>query len=411
MRNILIKIGLMNFIKLGFLIAILVSTVGCGKMDALDDVQEIPTPTPAPIEVIEPTPTPAPEVDDGDSEDNPGYGDDSEAPGDSDNSNDGSNDNDGGSNEGDSDGENNDNDPGIDQGGGSSGDGGQAGDEEGGNTGPSAVEIEINPGQWSYQVHIRLTNTSSSDSNDWVFGADVGNLANLDYSCWENGGSINFVKNGRSFQILPSTDPWWTTFRAGITRTITCQINTNGTGPQELENTYFDLIHTPPTNNDGGAGGSDPSTGDQTQLPLNNEYRIVAKKHYSPSRWENGNVTVSNVSAKIPSRVSIKIEDGVALGNAGNHWLWINFTRVQGNIKCKYRGGSSQSKPNGETQVNLGLHYNFDKCEDSSGERVNVLPGDYLEMFSGDQIEVSVSNGDSRQSTVVEAVIEVVSHD
>jgi len=142
--------------------------------------------------------------------------------------------------------------------------------------------------------------------------------------------------------------------------------------------------------------------------PIDGKYEITSSKHYSPSVWENGFISLdNNYHVTIPEIIPILVLDGVALGNAGNHSLRVDFLTNEGDISCKYRGGSSQSKPNGAYQISLGLKYHFNSCTNIDGSTLNLSFGDSVFLLIGDRIQVVVENGDSRESTVVKATFVV----
>lgn len=108
--------------------------------------------------------------------------------------------------------------------------------------GSQSIIQNQNGGGWTYQVDIHLTNSSNNTYSEWSLTGTVDETSKLDFNCWENGGSVIFVKQGGDFTINESNDLYWRDFKPNSSRTITCQINTlNGTGPKPLKNLMFKL--------------------------------------------------------------------------------------------------------------------------------------------------------------------------
>ncbi len=145
------------------------------------------------------------------------------------------------------------------------------------------------------------------------------------------------------------------------------------------------------------------------------QYEIIsviplrAKKTYcGVPKWENGSYALpQRVVTVIPERIPVDA------GNAGNHWLSIEF----GDQVCCYKGGSDQAHPLGDHQIGKGKRYYFQRCISeasiSGPTHAACMSGSIpsLSYRAGDQIEAAgsislrIDNGDSYQPSTE------VSHD
>ncbi|QQS58657.1 S-layer homology domain-containing protein [Candidatus Peregrinibacteria bacterium] len=89
-------------------------------------------------------------------------------------------------------------------------------------------------------------------------------------------------------------------------------------------------------------------------------YSLTSQKTYNPSSaWDNDQITFcESRDLEIPSQID------VTQGNAGNHWANITFQINGGNpISCLYQGGSAQSHPNNQIELDKGMFWNtFQGC-------------------------------------------------
>lgn len=94
---------------------------------------------------------------------------------------------------------------------------------------------------------------------------------------------------------------------------------------------------------------------------------LTATRLYSPSRWFNG-----LLSYPLGAQVEIPASLPVTVGNAGNQWSFLNFTRVitGDQIRCMYRGGASTANPKEPVDIELGQTVTLARCEqlDANGD-------------------------------------------
>ena len=91
-------------------------------------------------------------------------------------------------------------------------------------------------------------------------------------------------------------------------------------------------------------------------------------------------------------------------GNAGNYYTIIHID----DFDCFYKGGSNFSYPlqmGNSQEVEKGQTYHFQFCQDSLG-RMDIEAGD--DAIVEQKVEVEIYDGDSTETTVVQAVIEVL---
>lgn len=153
---------------------------------------------------------------------------------------------------------------------------------------------------------------------------------------------------------------------------------------------------------EGNADGEDPIVEEpvtEEPEPIESVY-MQAAKHYRPSQWEDDEVILNGevFSFVIPDQLE------VISGNGGNHWSKLIFDGVE----CRYKGGSSQSKPlkgGDETQIELGQFYHFQHCLDESAQQLDLVSGDVI--TASESLLLGVENGDSAESTIISVTVDV----
>lgn len=132
---------------------------------------------------------------------------------------------------------------------------------------------------------------------------------------------------------------------------------------------------------------------DPTEFIEDKTWPLTSTKTYGPSTWYHGVIYLPyELDVVVPAEVN------VISGNAGNHMLSIFID----DVVCSYKGGSSQSKPiqgGNPTQIELGLKYHLQSCDDGS------IAGDLI--AASNKIQMEVHNGDTTQDTVVQWIVEV----
>lgn len=132
---------------------------------------------------------------------------------------------------------------------------------------------------------------------------------------------------------------------------------------------------------------------------------LTATRLYSPSRWFNG-----LLSYPLGAQVGIPASLPVTVGNAGNQWSLLNFTRVitGDQIRCMYRGGASTANPKEPADIELGQTVTLARCEqlDANGDW-NHDPA----LVAGVKLGVSdivlhVQHGSSKDYSSIDAEVE-----
>ncbi len=93
-------------------------------------------------------------------------------------------------------------------------------------------------------------------------------------------------------------------------------------------------------------------------IPLTLE--LTARKDYRPSRWTDGvHSFEKDTKFKIPEKLD------VVFGNSGNHKSYLFFKNVneKKENRCEYKGGSSQSQPKGQKELDKAKFYTLVKCD------------------------------------------------
>lgn len=87
---------------------------------------------------------------------------------------------------------------------------------------------------------------------------------------------------------------------------------------------------------------------------------LSAVRTYKPSQWIDG-----NLNFPLGAQVTIPASLPVTMGNAGNQWTWLLFTRaVTGDpVRCMYRGGASTANPKESSDIALGQTVSLARCE------------------------------------------------
>ncbi len=130
---------------------------------------------------------------------------------------------------------------------------------------------------------------------------------------------------------------------------------------------------------------------------------VPSSKSYNPSTWE-----FSEMEFCEPVRFDVPETIPVAEGNAGNHWAKFYFETESTDITCVYQGGSSQSHPSGQTQLDLGMNWEFYGCYEDYN---NAIPPNQVPLLleAGNTVEVTKLslevNGDNGQGTTVSGLI------
>jgi len=133
---------------------------------------------------------------------------------------------------------------------------------------------------------------------------------------------------------------------------------------------------------------------------------LAATRTYSPSRWTN-----SSVSFPLGAEVAIPAELPVTVGNAGNQWTWLLFTRATTKdlVRCMYRGGASSANPSEASEIQLGRTVSLAHCElsDANGDWYrdpSLIAGTRLAVTTIDLIVHNGSNNfpspDNAQTTI-----------
>jgi hypothetical protein len=93
-------------------------------------------------------------------------------------------------------------------------------------------------------------------------------------------------------------------------------------------------------------------------VPLSLE--LTARKDYRPSRWTDG---VHSFDKDTKFKVPAKLD--VVFGNSGNHKSYLFFKKAKDKkeSRCEYQGGSSQSHPKGQKELDKAKVYRFVKCD------------------------------------------------
>lgn len=93
-------------------------------------------------------------------------------------------------------------------------------------------------------------------------------------------------------------------------------------------------------------------------VPLKLE--LTARKDYRPSRWTDG---VHSFDKDTKFKVPAKLD--VVFGNSGNHKSYLFFKKAKDKKEscCEYKGGSSQSHPKGQKELDKAKVYRFVKCD------------------------------------------------
>jgi hypothetical protein len=100
---------------------------------------------------------------------------------------------------------------------------------------------------------------------------------------------------------------------------------------------------------------------DEDKLPgVPLKLELTARKDYRPSRWTDG---LHSFGKDTKFQVPAKID--VVFGNSGNHksYLFFKKTKDKKEIRCEYKGGSSQSHPKGQKELDNARVYKFVKCD------------------------------------------------
>jgi hypothetical protein len=93
-------------------------------------------------------------------------------------------------------------------------------------------------------------------------------------------------------------------------------------------------------------------------VPLKLE--LTARKDYRPSRWTDGLHSFDkDTRFQVPARLD------VVFGNSGNHKSYLFFKKAKDKkeSRCEYQGGSSQSHPKGEKELDKAKVYKLVKCD------------------------------------------------
>ncbi len=101
---------------------------------------------------------------------------------------------------------------------------------------------------------------------------------------------------------------------------------------------------------------------DEDKLPgVPLKLELTARKDYRPSRWTDGlHSFVKDTKFQIPAKID------VVFGNSGNHKSYLFFKKAKDKkeSRCEYKGGSSQSHPKGQKELDNARVYKFVKCDD-----------------------------------------------
>lgn len=100
---------------------------------------------------------------------------------------------------------------------------------------------------------------------------------------------------------------------------------------------------------------------DPVLVPGPTESQVLsADLTYKPSQWIDG-----NLNFPLGAQVTIPASLPVTVGNAGNQWTWLLFTRaVTGDpVRCMYRGGASTANPKESSDIALGQTVSLARCE------------------------------------------------
>lgn len=149
--------------------------------------------------------------------------------------------------------------------------------------------------------------------------------------------------------------------------------------------------------------GSTPTV-DSSQVEDKEVIKLTATRFYYPDDSEVGKLVLDETK-----RISLPAKIKVISGNAGNFYSLLAID----NIICYYKGGSDFSYPlqmGNETEISKGQSYHLQFCslesEGFSGNRLDLQADDSV--FVQDSISLSIHNGDSTETTVVELEIEIL---
>lgn len=136
---------------------------------------------------------------------------------------------------------------------------------------------------------------------------------------------------------------------------------------------------------------------DTVEAVIDQNVTLVASKSYDPSTWFNAEKNYEyEVSFLIPESIA------VTAGNAGNHWTDLKVMHGETEMTCRYKGGADISKPiaaANASQIEKGLFYHLDSCEDGS------IAGDLITVTD---IFLTVANGDKTETTEVTLYLDFV---
>ncbi|MCC6808315.1 MAG: hypothetical protein IT381_12905 [Deltaproteobacteria bacterium] len=85
---------------------------------------------------------------------------------------------------------------------------------------------------------------------------------------------------------------------------------------------------------------------------------LIAAKYYTPLSDSDAEVSLGSARAfRIPPTIS------VSAGNGGNHTATLTYRAGASEVRCTYRGGSSQAHPHNASQRARGRTYHFSSCD------------------------------------------------